>query len=89
MTGVEARNNNGDGISWQICHDVVVENCHSHDNADLGLHPGSGSQRPLIRKKQGRTQQYRRLLLLGDQVRVGREQPDHRQSQLRGLKRSL
>lgn len=49
MHGVEARNNNGDGISWQICHDVVVENCHSHDNADLGLHPGSGSQRPLIR----------------------------------------
>ena len=30
-------------------HDVVVENCHSHDNADLGLHPGSGSQRPLMR----------------------------------------
>ncbi len=49
MRGVEARNNNGDGISWQVCHDVVVENCHSHDNADLGLHPGSGSQRPLIR----------------------------------------
>ena len=49
MRGVEARNNNGDGISWQICHDVVVENCHSHDNADLGLHPGSGSQRPVIR----------------------------------------
>ncbi len=49
MNGVEARNYNGDGISWQICHDVLVENCHSHDNADLGLHPGSGSQRPLIR----------------------------------------
>ena len=46
---VEARNYNGDGISWQICHDVVVENCHSHDNTGLGLHPGSGSQRPLIR----------------------------------------
>lgn len=43
------RNSNGDGISWQICHDVLVENCHSHDNVDLGLHPGSGSQRPLIR----------------------------------------
>jgi hypothetical protein len=40
---VEARNYNGDGISWQICHDVVVENCHSHDNTNLGLHPGSGS----------------------------------------------
>jgi nitrous oxidase accessory protein NosD len=47
---VETRNYHGDGISFQICHDVVVENCHSHDNADLGLHPGSGSQRPLLRK---------------------------------------
>ncbi len=43
------RNYNGDGISFQICHDVVVDECHSHDNADLGVHPGSGSQRPLIR----------------------------------------
>jgi hypothetical protein len=46
---VVARNYNGDGISFQICHDVVVEDCHCHDNADLGVHPGSGSQRPLIR----------------------------------------
>ena len=46
---VTTRNYNGDGISFQICHDVVVENCHSHDNADLGVHPGSGSQRPLIK----------------------------------------
>jgi hypothetical protein len=46
---VTTRNYNGDGISFQICHDVVVDNCHSHDNADLGVHPGSGSQRPLIR----------------------------------------
>lgn len=50
MRSVTARHYNGDGISWQICHDVVVENCHSHDNVGLGLHPGSGSQRPLIRK---------------------------------------
>ena len=49
LRGVTTRNYNGDGISFQICHDVVVENCHSHDNADLGVHPGSGSQRPLIR----------------------------------------
>lgn len=49
MKNVTTRNYNGDGISFQICHDVVVENCHSHDNADLGVHPGSGSQRPLIR----------------------------------------
>lgn len=46
---LETRNYNGDGISFQICHDVLVENCHSHDNADLGVHPGSGSQRPVIR----------------------------------------
>lgn len=49
MRGVTARHYNGDGISWQICHDVLVENCHSHDNTGLGLHPGSGSQRPVIR----------------------------------------
>jgi hypothetical protein len=45
---VVARNNNGDGISWQVCHDVRVEDCHSHDHSGLGLHPGSGSQRPVI-----------------------------------------
>lgn len=47
---VTARQNNGDGISWQICHDVTVEDCHSHDHAGLALHPGSGSQRPLMRR---------------------------------------
>jgi hypothetical protein len=49
IRGVTARNYNGDGISWQICHDVLVENCVSENNAQLGLHPGSGSQRPIIR----------------------------------------
>lgn len=48
IRNVTTRNYNGDGISFQICHDVKIENCHSHDNADLGVHPGSGSQRPLI-----------------------------------------
>jgi len=50
VAGVTARNYNGDGISWQVCHDVTIEDCHSHDNANLGLHPGSGSQRPIIRR---------------------------------------
>jgi hypothetical protein len=49
IRNVIARNYNGDGFSWQICHDVIVEDCQSLDNADLGLHPGSGSQRPTIR----------------------------------------
>ena len=50
IRNVTARHNNGDGISWQICHDVTVEDCHSHDHAGLGLHPGSGSQRPVMRR---------------------------------------
>ena len=49
VRNVTARNYRGDGISWQICHDVLVEHCHVHDNVNLGLHPGSGSQRPVIR----------------------------------------
>ena len=47
--GVTSRNYNGDGFSWQICHDVLAENCNSHDNEQLGFHPGSGSQRPVLR----------------------------------------
>jgi nitrous oxidase accessory protein NosD len=50
MRNVIARNYNGDGISWQVCHDVVVEDCNSHDHTGLGLHPGSGSQRSIIRR---------------------------------------
>ena len=49
LRGVTARNYNGDGISWQICHDVVVEDCVSENHAGLGLHPGSGSQRAVMR----------------------------------------
>jgi hypothetical protein len=48
MRKVTARNFNGDGISWQVCHDVRVEDCHSHDHAGYGLHPGSGSQRTIV-----------------------------------------
>ncbi|MGD1102312.1 MAG: right-handed parallel beta-helix repeat-containing protein [Terriglobia bacterium] len=49
MRNLTARNYNGDGLSWQICHDALVENCHSHDHTGVGLHPGSGSQRSIIR----------------------------------------
>jgi hypothetical protein len=49
IRGVTARNYNGDGISWQICHDVTVENCVSEGHAGFGVHPGSGSQRTVIR----------------------------------------
>jgi hypothetical protein len=46
---VVARDYHGDGISWQICHDVLVEDCESRNHTGLGLHPGSGSQRPVVR----------------------------------------
>jgi parallel beta-helix repeat protein len=42
-------NYHGDGISFQQSNDVLVNNCTSADNAGLGLHPGSGSQRPVVR----------------------------------------
>lgn len=44
-----ARNYNGDGISFQQSNDVQVLDCVSENNAVLGIHPGSGSQRPLVR----------------------------------------
>jgi hypothetical protein len=40
----------GDGISFQQCNDVTVLGCLSEDNASLGIHPGSGSQRPTVRR---------------------------------------
>lgn len=49
IRNVESRNYNGDGVSFQICHDVHVEGCHIHGNQGNGLHPGSGSQRPIMR----------------------------------------
>ncbi len=42
------RNYFGDGISFQQSNDVNVVNCISEGNTHLGLHPGSGSQRPLV-----------------------------------------
>lgn len=43
------RNYNGDGISFQVSEAVSVEGCLAENNAFLGLHPGSGSQRPILR----------------------------------------
>ncbi len=43
------RNYNGDGISFQQSNDVTVVGCICEDNTYLGIHPGSGSQRPRIR----------------------------------------
>jgi parallel beta-helix repeat protein len=46
---VTARNYNGDGFSFQVCDDIRFQDCKAINNADLGFHPGSGSQRPVFR----------------------------------------
>jgi len=48
IKGCVVRNYNGDGISFQQSNDVTVEDCVCENNTFLGLHPGSGSQRPRI-----------------------------------------
>jgi polygalacturonase len=49
ISGCTVRNYNGDGISFQQSNDVTVVDCVSENNAVLGIHPGSGSQRPTVR----------------------------------------
>src|SRR5213593_255483 len=43
------RDYNGDGISFQQSNDVKVLGSTSEKNTSLGIHPGSGSQRPVVR----------------------------------------
>jgi parallel beta-helix repeat protein len=50
IQGCTVCNYNGDGISFQQSNDVTVVDCICEDNTSLGIHPGSGSQRPLVRK---------------------------------------
>ena len=49
IRGCIVRNYNGDGISFQQSNDVTVVDCICEDNTYLGIHPGSGSQRPRVR----------------------------------------
>jgi len=50
IRGCAVRGYNGDGISFQQSNDVAVEDCLAEGNAGLGLHPGSGSGRPAVRR---------------------------------------
>jgi hypothetical protein len=49
IRGCVVRAYHGDGISFQQSNDVTVVDCISEVNTDLGIHPGSGSQRPVLR----------------------------------------
>ena len=49
ILGCVVRGYDGDGISFQQSNDVTVVDCISEGNTGLGFHPGSGSQRPVLR----------------------------------------
>jgi hypothetical protein len=49
LENVTARSYNGDGYSFQVCDDIQFQSCRAMENANLGFHPGSGSQRPVFR----------------------------------------
>ncbi len=44
-----ARNYNGDGISFQITENIQVLNCESYGHSGFGLHPGTGSDKPVVK----------------------------------------
>lgn len=46
---VKAGNIRSDGISFQVVHDLAVRDCLFEDCVQ-GIHPGSGSQRPVIQR---------------------------------------
>lgn len=50
ITGCTVRGYSGDGISFQQSNEVLVESCVVEKCAGHGLHPGSGSQRPTVRR---------------------------------------
>ena len=50
LRGLHVSKVNGDGISFQQGVDTLLEDCTCEDNAGLGLHPGSGSVKPVIRR---------------------------------------
>ena len=88
MRRVTARNFNGDGISWQICHDVSVEDCHSHDHAGLRPAPWLGLAALGHPQQPADRQRSRLVLLLGREVGTGREELHRRQPQVRRLDRT-
>jgi nitrous oxidase accessory protein NosD len=47
---VISRQSCADGISAQTCNDISIEDCYCHDNIGFGIHSGTGSQRPIVRK---------------------------------------
>ncbi|TAM78777.1 MAG: hypothetical protein EPN47_20555 [Acidobacteria bacterium] len=49
MRKIISRESCADGISAQTSNDVLIEECHCHDNVGFGIHSGTGSQRHTAR----------------------------------------
>ncbi|MGC8805893.1 MAG: right-handed parallel beta-helix repeat-containing protein, partial [Candidatus Ratteibacteria bacterium] len=49
IKGVTVKNYNGDGISFQQCTKLTIEECEVLNNYGSGLHPGSGSAGVIMR----------------------------------------
>ncbi len=49
IAGCVVRDWAGDGISFQVTQDIMVEGCEVARTTGLGLHPGTGSVRPTVR----------------------------------------
>jgi parallel beta-helix repeat protein len=48
ISGCTVRKFNGDGISFQVTEDCIVDNCLVEKVSGLGIHPGTGSARPVV-----------------------------------------
>jgi hypothetical protein len=48
IVGCTVRRFNGDGISFQVDEDCIIDSCTVERVAGLGLHPGTGSARPVV-----------------------------------------
>ena len=48
ISGIRERDFYGEGLSFQMCRDVVVKDCRFDENTGNGLHPGAGSTNALF-----------------------------------------
>lgn len=54
ITGIREADYHGEGLSFQMCRDVVIRNSHFDSNSGNGLHPGAGSTNALFESCGGR-----------------------------------
>jgi hypothetical protein len=53
VAGVSERDFNGEGLSFQMCRDVLIAGCAFDENSGNGLHPGAGSTNVLFKDCRG------------------------------------